>query len=356
MVSKKWQIAAKIWWIKLVHWEYWPRMLVYFLPTLSYIYYSIKARSFFFYSATNPAIFNGGMFGESKFELYLIFPPQVQPKTVLIREGDNMLDVESRISANNLYFPLIVKPDQGGMGWEVEKVENFSELTTYILHHPIDLLIQEFIQWEEEYSVFYYKNPGACQGKITSITHKTPLVLEGNGVQTLEELVIQDKRAVVLFKNFKSRFADKWKAIIPKNEKIIINAIGNHARGSIFYNQTAKTSAAELIKLQDLMDQIVGNMEGIFFGRLDIKTKDFSSLVQGTDFTMIEFNGAGAIPTHIYEPNYSFFKGQAALIKHIKIMYEIAHYLHTRNGTKYVKWHEFWLYFKRSNQYMKKVK
>jgi len=52
---------------KITHWEYWPFELVYFPVVLYYFWLSIRARSFFFFSASNPSIETGGMLGESKF-------------------------------------------------------------------------------------------------------------------------------------------------------------------------------------------------------------------------------------------------------------------------------------------------
>ena len=50
---KKW---LRIKYIKTFSWEYWPMWLVYFPATFYFIYLSIKARSFFFFSAANPTI------------------------------------------------------------------------------------------------------------------------------------------------------------------------------------------------------------------------------------------------------------------------------------------------------------
>ena len=50
--------------IKLLHWEYWPFEVIYAIPFLYWVYLSARAGSFFFFRAANPAIPNGGMFGE----------------------------------------------------------------------------------------------------------------------------------------------------------------------------------------------------------------------------------------------------------------------------------------------------
>jgi len=56
--------------IKASSWEYWPMWLVYLPASLYFIYLSLKARSFFFFSAANPSIETGGMFFESKWSIF----------------------------------------------------------------------------------------------------------------------------------------------------------------------------------------------------------------------------------------------------------------------------------------------
>ena len=55
--------------IRLKSWEYWPFGIVQFPAILYWVWLSLRARSFVFFSASNPGIPMGGMFGESKYEL-----------------------------------------------------------------------------------------------------------------------------------------------------------------------------------------------------------------------------------------------------------------------------------------------
>ena len=78
---------------KLTHWEYWPMNVVYFLSAFYYLYLSIKAKSLFFFSASNPSIETGGMFFESKSKIFDILPKEYLPKTIKISDSDSQQEL-----------------------------------------------------------------------------------------------------------------------------------------------------------------------------------------------------------------------------------------------------------------------
>ncbi len=50
-----------------------------------WLWYSLRERSLFYFSACNPGILMGGMLGESKYEVQSLLPKEVQAKTILIK-------------------------------------------------------------------------------------------------------------------------------------------------------------------------------------------------------------------------------------------------------------------------------
>ena len=54
---------------KVLNWEYWPFGVVYFPIFFLWVYYSIKAKTIFFFNSANPKIKNGGFMNESKIEI-----------------------------------------------------------------------------------------------------------------------------------------------------------------------------------------------------------------------------------------------------------------------------------------------
>ncbi|MDI9337007.1 MAG: hypothetical protein QM539_01140 [Alphaproteobacteria bacterium] len=315
-------IYIKIVFIKLTNWEYWPRWIVYFFSAFYYTWLVIKSKRIFFLSASNPSIYTGGMFGESKFDLYNMMPKEWQPLTLLITENTSFDALKNLIVNHKLNYPIIAKPDKGGMGWEVEKIANESDLKNYYNKHRLDFVIQEYIKLPNEYGVFYIKLPNKNEGFISSITQKIPLVVIGDGINTLEDLIINNNRAVIQYFNLKKIFRNQWHHIISNNQTIVLNSIGNHAKGAIFLNATCQSTP----ELQAQFSRLFSEMNQVNFARLDVKCNNLHELAQGIHFKIIEINGAGSVPTHIYHPGFSFWQGQKVLLEHLSYLYKISMY------------------------------
>src|SRR5688572_32911425 len=76
-------IARSNFFIRLKNWEYWPFGIIQFPVIIYFLWLALKARSLVFFSAANPGIIMGGMFGESKYEVLKKVPAQYIPVTIL---------------------------------------------------------------------------------------------------------------------------------------------------------------------------------------------------------------------------------------------------------------------------------
>jgi hypothetical protein len=83
------------------------------------------------------------------------------------------------------------------------------------------------------------------------------------------------------------------------------------------------------------MNRICNRVPEFYYGRLDIRFKDWESLARGEDFSIIEVNGSGSEPTHIYDPQHSIFFAWREIIKHWKILYQICK-ANNKKGVKYL--------------------
>jgi glutathione synthase/RimK-type ligase-like ATP-grasp enzyme len=115
---------------------------------------------------------NGGFLMESKKKIYDLIPSEFYPQTILIAANESKEKILRTVRENHFTFPLIVKPDIGGRGRGVKKVESEEELIPYIQSLPVDMLIQEFISYEEEIGIFYFRYPGTSKGRISGIVGK----------------------------------------------------------------------------------------------------------------------------------------------------------------------------------------
>ena len=54
---------------KLFKWEFWPTWLFYLPVYVVYLWYSLRARTIMFFSASNPGMFMGGFVDYSKYDI-----------------------------------------------------------------------------------------------------------------------------------------------------------------------------------------------------------------------------------------------------------------------------------------------
>lgn len=330
--------------IKLSHWEYWPFELIYFPVFFYWVYLSIKNKSPFFFSATNPSIEAAGLLEHSKFEILNQLQNTFKPKTILV---DSKMPFESILLAleyQNVDFPIIAKPNIGKRGFLVEKILDQNQLIDYLRrNNKIDLLIQEFISLPEEYSIMYYRYPNEASGKINSITHKEYLNVIGDGKSNLLQLIKAYPRARLQLKNLKKKFESSLYFIPEKNEKIQLGEIGNHSKGTKFLDANHLIDQ-ELVKT---FDKITENLDGFYLGRFDLKCRNFEDLKAGKSLKILEVNGIGAEVAHIYDPNFAFWKAQKAIFQHWTLISKISN-ANRALGEKVIRLPEAWAIWTKS--------
>lgn len=311
---------------KLQNWEYWNTNVVYFPIFFYWIYLSIKARSLGFFNASNPRIVNGGFALESKKEIYDLIPKQYYPDTLFFKANTSWDHLLSIIENNTIDFPFIIKPDVGLQGLRVEKINSIKELKKYFNAINYDFLVQEYINYPLEIGLFYYRMPNENKGTITGIVYKDFLIVKGNGVNTIQELIEQNPRFALQLDTLKQKFGEKLKEVLPKDEALNLVPFGNHVRGSKFTDVSYWINE----KLTETFNEICVQIPDFYFGRLDIMFQSREDLEQGINFSIVELNGAGSEPTHIYDPKHSIFFAWKEIIKHYDILYKISTFNHQK--------------------------
>lgn len=303
-----------------MHWEYWPFKVVYFPIYFLWAYYALKARSIFFFNASNPTIKNGGFIMESKKQIYDLIPKQYYPKTGLIAKGNSPEKVLKTITELNIAYPFIVKPDIGLRGSAVKKIHHQSELEAYNHKADFNYLVQDLIPYPNEIGVFYVRYPQEKVGRITGIVAKEFLIVRGDGTSSIEQLLKKDPRHEMQIKALKKEYGNQLQDILVAGEKKNLVPYGNHIRGAKFIDGSHWITT----KLTEVINEVCLQVPGFYFGRLDLMYNTLEELENGQNFSIVELNGAASEPTHIYDPKHSLFFGWKELIRHIRYMYEIS--------------------------------
>lgn len=306
-------------WKKISNWELWPFKVIYAPLGIVWLYYALKARSFWFFSNVNPTLEFSGFEGETKKEMYEQLPKSFYPTTIHIKAGTDFHLLLSELMKNNIQYPFIVKPEIGMQGILVRKIDKEKELFDYNQHIPVDYMIQEYIDLPLEFSVFHIRYPGKTKGKVTGFILKEYMFVEGNGEATLLQLIQRHPKAQYQLEEVGRKHAGNLNKIIPRGEKYILSIAGNHNRGARFINLYKQIDD----RLCRVFDEISNAAGEFYYGRYDLKCTSIHDLKAGKNIAILEFNGAGAEPNHIYDCGMSYARALKEIIRHWNDLYEI---------------------------------
>lgn len=325
-----------LWLVRFLNFEYWTWWLFY-LPLLPwFLWQAFRAKSFTYFTNVDPCIDYGGFFGESKFAILEKINQNYLPKTLFINAQSSFEEVKSKNENGIFQFPIICKPNIGERGTNVEKISNIEALEKYHKDSD-DYLIQEFIDFEIELGVLYYRYPSNKSGNITSITKKSFLTVIGDGKSTIEQLMGLSDRARFQLDAMRKKLGKGIENIPNVNESILLVPIGNHCRGTSFLNFNHLINK----ELTAVFDKISSPIEGFHYGRFDLKVKSFDDMYLGKNIKIMELNGVSADPGHIYDPGYKLSHAYSDVANHWKILADLSIQQQLK-GIKPIPWKILW--------------
>jgi hypothetical protein len=328
-------------WFQATHWETWHYLAKYIPIAPVWAWYCIRARSLWFFTPSNPTITFGGFEGETKREMYEQLPPGSYPLTLYVEHNAPFDKVKKQLLESDLHFPFAVKPDAGMMGFMFRKITCIAELQEYHEKMPADYIMQAYVDYPIEVSVFYYRMPGKSSGTITGFIKKEYLQVTGDGKSTLGMLIDNYSRAAFRLAELKSKHATNLETIIAAGEPYILSPALNLSRGGRLVSLEHEKDQA----LLSVFDALSNYTKHFYYGRYDIKCASIESLKQGKDFYILEFNGCGAEPHHIYGNGNNILEAYNIVLQHWKVLYKIS-VINKRNGIPY------WSY-KRGRNYLR---
>jgi len=287
-------------------------------------WYCLKSRAAWFFSTSNPTISFGGFEGESKSEIYNQMPLHLYPKTILVQPAISEEELLQQVR-QTFTFPFVAKPDVGMKGILFRKIENEEQLLKYHRHITASYLLQSFVDLPFEVSVFYCRLPHLQKGKITAVIQKDLLQVVGNGKATVLQLLQQKEDAEAWLPAIQRQQGAQLQTVLQNSETLCLSNVGNRMNGATFINLTHEADE----QLLQLFDNI-SHASQFYYGRYDIKCASIEKLKKGEDFLILEFNGAGSIPNHIYTGNYTLWQAYAEIAKHWKALYQISKANHRR--------------------------
>ncbi len=320
---------------RLTHWEAWPFNLIYAPLAPFWLYYMLRSRSVWFFTPSNPKITFGGLEGETKKEMYQLLPPHLYPATFSVMPDWSFARVKDQMQEMQIQFPCVVKPEVGGQGILFRKIDHLDQLKNYHDQVPVEYMVQAMVQYPMEVSVFYIRHPKEPTGRVTGFLHKIPMRVVGDGSRTLEELILQHPKAAKRTSELFAKHQSVLQQVIPAGETYVLSYAGNHNRGAHFIDLKDHINSS----LAGVFDALSHSIDDFFYGRYDIMCASIEALQEGKDFLILEYNGCGAEPNHIYDTGYSLWQAYREILHHWKALYEISRY-NARQG------HQPWSFWK----------
>jgi membrane protein DedA with SNARE-associated domain len=310
---------------KYSRWEFWPAWLFYLPVVLMCARLALKYGGLTLPTVANPSQHNGGIIGESKFQILLELrrhAPEFVAPTYLIPAAspDERFDLLRAIcTADAITPPFVLKPDTAQRGAGFRKIGSFAEAAAYLSQVKAPVVLQRYAPGPHEAGIFYYRFPHKTQGHIFAITRKVFPTVTGDGERTLEQLILADERASLIAPTYLRRFPELAPRVIPAGAVIRLVEAGNHCQGCIF--EDGADLASE--ELRAAFDRISQNLSGFFIGRYDVRYGNQDELRAGRAFTIVELNGAASEATSIYDAHTTLRDAYGMLYRQWELVYAI---------------------------------
>lgn len=250
-----------------------------------------------------------------------------------------------------LVFPIAVKPLSGLMGFMFRKIDSLEQLREYHSYMPVDYILQELVTLPMEVSVFYYRYPDQESGHITGFIRKELLEVTGDGKCTLWDLILNYPRVQFRLEEMKNKHANRLHDILVRGERYCLSYALNLSRGGKLVS-LAHQKDDLLLKVFDGLSHHAG---GLYYGRYDIRCQSVEDLKAGRNFKILEFNGCGGEPHHVYGDGNTLWKACRILIHHWSVLDKISTYNH-RHGFRRWPHRKGADFFKKSLSHIRQLK
>jgi len=314
------RIAARV--ARWRRWEFWPMWLFYAPLALWIAWLSIRHRGFATITAANPGMADGGLVGESKFDILQRLPATATIPFARLEPGepgDRVRDLRAIAQARAWTLPLILKPDVGERGLGVRLVRDWDMAASYLAAVRERVIAQPYHPGPFEAGVFYYRLPSSASGRIFSITDKVFPSVVGDGRSTLETLIWTHPRYRMQADTFAARHHGQLGSVLDDGEMFPLAIAGNHCQGTMFRDGSHLVTPA----LERRIDEIAQSYDGFFVGRFDIRYSDVDAFTRAEDVAIVELNGVTAESTNIYDPRGTLLHAYRTLFRQWAIVFAI---------------------------------
>lgn len=173
----------------------------------------------------------------------------------------------------------------------------------------------------------------------------------GDGKSSLAELIDKlEMRPGFNITEWKAKHHLKLNEIIPSGEAYRLSIVANLSRGGRLISLSHEKDE----RLLKVFDDLSNYTKHFYYGRYDIKCNSVEDLKNG-NFCILEYNGSGAEPHHIYGAGNNLLQAYKIILHHWKVLYKISRYNHQK-GISYWRFSEGYKFLKESKKHFKMLK
>jgi hypothetical protein len=303
-----------------------PKWLICIPIVVQWLWLAMRYRSLTLPTIANPRITSGGLVGEGKLEYFEQMGAIARAATaryVGIQNPRHLSDLELKAAMQGagLSFPIVAKPDLGLCGYGVCRLDSMSALRAYADGYPDGevAVLQQYLSDENEAGVFYARDPDTRQGRVTGLALRYYPRVTGDGSSTLETLIRNDGRAARVLASPAHACAHDLARVPAAGETVRLATIGSTRVGGLYRDGSCLISD----ELTRAIDAIASDMPDFHFGRFDIRFRSPQALCAGTQFTIMEINGAGSEAIQAWDPGTGLIKGFRMIFAKQRLLFAI---------------------------------
>jgi hypothetical protein len=149
----------------------------------------------------------------------------------------------------------------------------------------------------------------------------------------------------------KTKHAGRLAQVLGEGERYCLSPALNLSRGGRLVSLEHEKDE-RLVNIFDGLSRAAGRF---YYGRFDVKCNSIEELKQGRNFSILEYNGSGAEPHHVYGNRYSLWQACSILVAHWNILCMISLKNH-RAGVPYWDLSKGWRFLKDAGRHQKRLK
>jgi hypothetical protein len=259
-----------------------------------------------------------GLVGASKAHLNTKVHPDFRPKDIVFEVGTTVAAMQKIVAERKILFPAFIKPLQGERAAGVQFLPNQAALANAVLEPARAYLIEEAIMTQSEFCISVVRDLATQIFWVFSITERVIPTVIGDGKTSIQKLIplldIPDLQKQKILEALEPEFLAK---VLAHNVVQTVVRTASISYGTNYVKQRLTLAQKKLLEQQ--LNKVLSDATGFNIGRFDIKANNLDELLAGK-FKVIELNGIGGMPTHVYETHLTIDQKQAILNEYFDLL------------------------------------